>query len=209
VEKLDHQTGESLEGTWYADRWADFDEHALGGMDVDLKLACLVDRGIEEGKETLRQSAFVVILSHSSANLVSDIRSGITDVAIHLAHDADMFIYPEPRISIAFKLQAVESYPNLEDCISLPSGHPVCCCRSWPCRSRDWHWRERRSAAASPCRWTGWERAAQPGGVGELEAGPTGFLTLRRGLAAMQGIMLDNSFAVLRSMLGSNLIVER
>jgi hypothetical protein len=53
VEELDHETGESLECTWDADGGADFDEDALGRVDVDLKLTSLVDRRVEEGKETL------------------------------------------------------------------------------------------------------------------------------------------------------------
>lgn len=36
MKELDHKTCESLEGTWYADRWADFDENTLGGVDIDL-----------------------------------------------------------------------------------------------------------------------------------------------------------------------------
>jgi hypothetical protein len=54
MEELDHETSESLEGTWDANGWADFDEDAFGGVDVDLKFACLVDWRVEEGKETLR-----------------------------------------------------------------------------------------------------------------------------------------------------------
>ena len=30
--------------------WADFDENALGGVDVDLKFAGFIDGGIEEGQ---------------------------------------------------------------------------------------------------------------------------------------------------------------
>ena len=55
VEKLDHETGETLKGTWDTDCWADFDEDAFGGMYVDLKFAGLVDRRVEEGKETLER----------------------------------------------------------------------------------------------------------------------------------------------------------
>ena len=49
VEELDHQTRKSFEGTWDTDGWADFDENTLGRVDIDLKLASLVDWGIEEG----------------------------------------------------------------------------------------------------------------------------------------------------------------
>lgn len=53
MEKLDHETGESLEGTWYADAGAHLDEDSFSGVDVDLKLAGLVDRRIKEGQKTL------------------------------------------------------------------------------------------------------------------------------------------------------------
>lgn len=82
MEELDHQTSESFEGTWYPDRWAHLDEDSFGGVDVDLKLSCLVDRRVKEGKKTL----------------VGNIRPSITDVAIHLAHDANMFITIEQRV---------------------------------------------------------------------------------------------------------------
>lgn len=47
MKQLDHETGESLECTWDAHRGADFDEDALCSVDVDLKLASLVDGRIE------------------------------------------------------------------------------------------------------------------------------------------------------------------
>ena len=56
VQKLDHKAGETLKGTWNADSWADFDEHALGGRDVYLEEASLVDRRIEESEQTLLKS---------------------------------------------------------------------------------------------------------------------------------------------------------
>ena len=61
VEELHHQTGEALEGTWDADRWADFDEDALGGGNVDLEEACLVDWRIEEGEEALRENLLACV----------------------------------------------------------------------------------------------------------------------------------------------------
>lgn len=36
MEELNHQAGKPLEGTWDADRRADFDQNALGSVDVDL-----------------------------------------------------------------------------------------------------------------------------------------------------------------------------
>lgn len=53
VEQLNHQTGEALEGTRNADGGRDFNEDALSGVDVDLKLARLVQRRVEEGEQTL------------------------------------------------------------------------------------------------------------------------------------------------------------
>jgi len=54
MKELNHETGESLEGTRDADCRADFDEDTLSGVDVDLEFSCLVDRRVEEGKKTLR-----------------------------------------------------------------------------------------------------------------------------------------------------------
>lgn len=50
MEKLHHQTGESLEGTWDTDGGRDFDEDTLCSVDVDLQLASLVDRRVEQGE---------------------------------------------------------------------------------------------------------------------------------------------------------------
>lgn len=53
VKQLDHQAGESLERAGNADGRVDFDQDSFGGMDVDLELAGLVGRGIEQGKKAL------------------------------------------------------------------------------------------------------------------------------------------------------------
>ena len=53
VQELYHETGETFECAGDADGWVDFDENAFGGVDVDLELASLVDRGVEKGEETL------------------------------------------------------------------------------------------------------------------------------------------------------------
>jgi hypothetical protein len=58
MEELDHQPGESLKGTGNANAGVDLDEDALGGMDVDLEFTGLVDGGVEEGEETLRQGQY-------------------------------------------------------------------------------------------------------------------------------------------------------
>lgn len=49
MEQLDHEPCETLEGTWNADSRADFDQNTLGGVNVDLQLACFVDGRVEEG----------------------------------------------------------------------------------------------------------------------------------------------------------------
>jgi hypothetical protein len=49
VEKLDHQTGETLEGTRNTDGRVDFDKNTLRALDVHLELAGFVDRRVEEG----------------------------------------------------------------------------------------------------------------------------------------------------------------
>lgn len=53
MKQLDHQTGEPLECTRNPDRRAHFDQNALGGLDIDLELSGLVDRGVEQGEEAL------------------------------------------------------------------------------------------------------------------------------------------------------------
>jgi hypothetical protein len=66
VEQLDHQTSKSLECSRDADGWADFDQNAFSGVDVDLELAGLVDGRVQECKQALdvevsspKQSALV------------------------------------------------------------------------------------------------------------------------------------------------------
>ena len=54
VEELYHKASEPLEGTGNPDGGAYFNEDSFGGVDVNLKLSCLVDRRIEQRKETLR-----------------------------------------------------------------------------------------------------------------------------------------------------------
>ena len=54
MKKLDHQTGEALEGTGNADGRADFDQDTLCCVNVNLKFAGLVERRVEEGEQTLR-----------------------------------------------------------------------------------------------------------------------------------------------------------
>lgn len=53
VKQLNHEPCEAFEGTRNAHGRADLDEDAPGGMDVDLKLACLVHWRIEESQKTL------------------------------------------------------------------------------------------------------------------------------------------------------------
>lgn len=43
MQELDHETGEPLEGTGYADRRRDLDQDTLGRVDIDLKPPGLVD----------------------------------------------------------------------------------------------------------------------------------------------------------------------
>lgn len=53
VEKLDHQASKTLEGARDADRGRDLDQHTLGGGDVDLEPARLVDGRVEQGEQAL------------------------------------------------------------------------------------------------------------------------------------------------------------
>lgn len=53
VKQLNHETGESLEGSGNSDGGRDFDENALGGVDINLEFSSLVDGGIKERQEAL------------------------------------------------------------------------------------------------------------------------------------------------------------
>ena len=53
MKELDHETGKSLECSGNADCWANFDQHALCGVYIDLQLASLIDGGVEESKQAL------------------------------------------------------------------------------------------------------------------------------------------------------------
>lgn len=53
VQELHHQTGKALEGSGDADGGRDLDQDALGGVDVDLQLASLVDGRVEQGEKAL------------------------------------------------------------------------------------------------------------------------------------------------------------
>jgi hypothetical protein len=53
VEELHHKSSEALERAWNSDSRADLDEHAACGLNVDLKLAGLVDWRVQQGEQTL------------------------------------------------------------------------------------------------------------------------------------------------------------
>jgi hypothetical protein len=55
MEQLHHETSKALESSGNADCRADPNKHVLVGLNVNLELARLVDRRIEESKETLRR----------------------------------------------------------------------------------------------------------------------------------------------------------
>lgn len=60
MEQLHHEARETLEGTRDTHGRTDFDEHALGGVDVDLQLASLVDGRVEQGEQALSCGQHVV-----------------------------------------------------------------------------------------------------------------------------------------------------
>lgn len=101
VQQLDHETGEALEGSGNANRRRDLNEDTLGGGYVNLEAAGLVDGRVEEGQKALRKreaspSQHVgcrpKLEGTRGLNLVSDVGTSIANVAIHLAHNANMLI---------------------------------------------------------------------------------------------------------------------
>lgn len=49
-----HQSAEPFKGSRDSDRRVDFDQNALGGVDVDLKPPCLVEWRVEQGQKALQ-----------------------------------------------------------------------------------------------------------------------------------------------------------
>jgi hypothetical protein len=102
VKELDHKTGETLECARNADSGVHFNQDAFGGMDVDLQLAGFVDGRIKESKETLQSKGIWVSSliemapsGNGIANLMGNVRTGFTDVPVHLAHNANVLITVE------------------------------------------------------------------------------------------------------------------
>lgn len=106
MKELHHQTSEALEGTWDADGGADRDEDSFSGVDVDLQFACLVDWRIEEGKKTL----------------MCNVGSGIADVTIHLAHDADVLIAVQEREFLVARRAARPATATMGRFVGLQAG---------------------------------------------------------------------------------------
>lgn len=135
VEKLDHQTCKSFEGTWNTNCWADFNENTLGRVYINLKPASLVDWGIEEGQKTL----------------MCNIWSSVTDIAVRLSHDTNVFVGVEKSIFLvaiailsgAYSLECLETCIGKDDnealgrFISGGDGHMLLCDKLW----QRW-WRE-------------------------------------------------------------------
>ena len=53
MQQLDHEAGKALEGPRNAHRGTDLNQNASRGVDVDLELPSLVDRGVQQGQQTL------------------------------------------------------------------------------------------------------------------------------------------------------------
>jgi hypothetical protein len=53
MKELNHETGESLEGTRNADSRVYLDENAFSGVNIYLEFAGFVDRRVEESEEAL------------------------------------------------------------------------------------------------------------------------------------------------------------
>lgn len=53
--KRTHQSAEPFKGSRNSDRRVDFDQNALGGVDVDLKPPCLVEWRVEQSQEALQR----------------------------------------------------------------------------------------------------------------------------------------------------------
>ena len=97
---MDHETGEALERSGNANSRANFDQDAFCSVDVDLQLASLVDGRVQQSKQTLKVEVSSPLQQHHSmySHLMRDVRSSVTDVATHLAHDTNVFIAVQERV---------------------------------------------------------------------------------------------------------------
>ena len=53
MQQLDHETSKTFKGARNAHGRADLNKHSFGGVDVNLKLSSLIDRGVQKSKEAL------------------------------------------------------------------------------------------------------------------------------------------------------------
>lgn len=135
MQKLNHQTGETLEGSRDTDRGRNLNQDTLGSMDIYLEFASLVDGRVEQGKETLvsevsmlnadKSKRVEALEMQSSAlvvsNLVSDIWSSITYVAVHFAHDSNMFVAVEQGV-LLLALNAIAAGAAVRGLVCLETG---------------------------------------------------------------------------------------
>lgn len=98
-------------------------------MDVDLQFARFVDRGVEESQETLSSCQPAHLVSaHPRPDLMRDIRPSIADVAVHLAHDADVLIAVEQGVFLvtdAIATTAMGSFVGLEAGVRQDHDHAL------------------------------------------------------------------------------------
>ena len=93
MKQLDHETSKSLECPGYSNGWGNFDQDALGGVDVYLEFSCFIDRGVEEGKQALSSSVSAdASKTAQETHLMCNIRSSIANISSHLSHDSNMLI---------------------------------------------------------------------------------------------------------------------
>lgn len=132
---MNHETGEALEGSRDTDRRRHFNQNPFCCVNVDLEFPGLVDRRVQQSQEALSQSSQHVGCRRrhampattrlsappqrvGSSDLVCDIWPGVTDVPVHLPHDANMFIAVEERIFF-FALDAIAASTSMGCLVSL------------------------------------------------------------------------------------------
>lgn len=103
MEELDHETGESFESARNADGRVDFDQDALGCVNVYLQFTGFVDGRVEQSEQALElmsvRSGRLARFSISSY-LVGNVWSGIANISAHLAHDANVLVTVEQRVLV-------------------------------------------------------------------------------------------------------------
>ena len=103
VEQLHHQASKSLKGARDANGRRYFDQDTPSRGNVYLESTCFVNGRVEQSEQALETSgqqrvlverpfSDSLLVESRESYLMSDVRSGITDIPIHFSHDSNVLV---------------------------------------------------------------------------------------------------------------------